>query len=227
MSKRFVDNRFEFVKDVVAGSRNCSRAGAAEWRRSTAGLANCSARRSSINISRRIRRPRWNGLVGNLKSAPRRASRATAGCPRDQGGGAREAEQDGRDGRLSGQIPRLFSADDRRRTTSTATSSANRIRVGIPAERISASRSTQEVGHEPGDGRCLQWRPGEQDRVPGRHPAGAVVRSGGGPAVNYGAIGAVIGHEIMHGFDDQGRKIDQNGAVRDWWTAEDAARSRR
>jgi putative endopeptidase len=44
------------------------------------------------------------------------------------------------------------------------------------------------------------------------------------PAVNYGAIGAVIGHEIMHGFDDQGRKIDENGQARDWWTAEDAAR---
>src|SRR4029453_4496553 len=37
-------------------------------------------------------------------------------------------------------------------------------------------------------------------------------------AVNYGAIGAVIGHEISHGFDDQGRKIDATGAVRDWWT---------
>jgi putative endopeptidase len=43
-------------------------------------------------------------------------------------------------------------------------------------------------------------------------------------AVNYGAIGAVIGHEITHGFDDQGRKIDANGALRDWWTAEDAKR---
>ncbi|MBU0825788.1 MAG: M13 family metallopeptidase [Alphaproteobacteria bacterium] len=43
-------------------------------------------------------------------------------------------------------------------------------------------------------------------------------------AVNYGAIGAVIGHEIIHGFDDQGRKIDASGAVRDWWTPEDAAK---
>ena len=43
-------------------------------------------------------------------------------------------------------------------------------------------------------------------------------------AVNYGAAGAIIGHEIMHGFDDQGRKIDENGAVRDWWTKEDATR---
>ncbi|QDM39678.1 M13 family metallopeptidase [Altererythrobacter sp. TH136] len=44
------------------------------------------------------------------------------------------------------------------------------------------------------------------------------------PAVNYGAIGVVIGHEISHGFDDQGRKIDANGAVRDWWTPQDSAR---
>jgi putative endopeptidase len=44
------------------------------------------------------------------------------------------------------------------------------------------------------------------------------------PAVNYGGIGAVIGHEITHGFDDQGRKTDGDGVLRDWWTAEDAAR---
>ncbi len=43
-------------------------------------------------------------------------------------------------------------------------------------------------------------------------------------AVNYGAIGAVIGHEISHGFDDQGRKIDATGAVRDWWAPQDARR---
>src|SRR6195256_342715 len=40
-------------------------------------------------------------------------------------------------------------------------------------------------------------------------------------AVNYGAIGMVIGHEIIHGFDDQGRKFDAHGNLRDWWTAED------
>jgi putative endopeptidase len=41
-------------------------------------------------------------------------------------------------------------------------------------------------------------------------------------AVNYGAIGMVIGHEIIHGFDDQGRKFDAHGNLRDWWTADDA-----
>ncbi len=41
---------------------------------------------------------------------------------------------------------------------------------------------------------------------------------------NYGAIGMVIGHEISHGFDDQGRKFDAHGNLRDWWTPEDAKR---
>jgi putative endopeptidase len=43
------------------------------------------------------------------------------------------------------------------------------------------------------------------------------------PAINYGAAGAVIGHELIHGFDDQGRTIDAAGALRDWWSAKDAA----
>ncbi len=41
-------------------------------------------------------------------------------------------------------------------------------------------------------------------------------------AVNYGAIGMVIGHEIIHGFDDEGRKFDAHGNLRDWWTPEDS-----
>ncbi|WP_349237442.1 M13 family metallopeptidase [Novosphingobium sp. SG720] len=43
-------------------------------------------------------------------------------------------------------------------------------------------------------------------------------------AVNYGATGAIIGHEISHSFDDQGRKIDAKGAIADWWTPQDAQR---
>ncbi len=42
-------------------------------------------------------------------------------------------------------------------------------------------------------------------------------------ALNYGAIGAVIGHEMTHGFDDQGRKYDGDGNLRDWWTPQDGA----
>ena len=42
-------------------------------------------------------------------------------------------------------------------------------------------------------------------------------------AVNYGGVGAVIGHEMTHGFDDQGRRFDAQGNLRDWWTTGDAA----
>ena len=43
----------------------------------------------------------------------------------------------------------------------------------------------------------------------------------GDDAMNYGAIGVVIGHEMTHGFDDQGRMYDKNGNLQDWWTSED------
>ena len=43
-------------------------------------------------------------------------------------------------------------------------------------------------------------------------------------AFNYGAIGVVIGHEMTHGFDDEGRQFDKNGNLKDWWTEEDAAK---
>jgi len=42
------------------------------------------------------------------------------------------------------------------------------------------------------------------------------------PAFNYGAAGGIIGHELTHGFDDQGRKFDAEGKLNDWWTSEDA-----
>ena len=46
----------------------------------------------------------------------------------------------------------------------------------------------------------------------------------GDPAINYGGIGGVIGHETSHGFDDQGRKSDGDGVLTDWWSATDAAK---
>lgn len=47
---------------------------------------------------------------------------------------------------------------------------------------------------------------------------------GADDAINYGAIGAVIGHEMTHGFDDQGRQYDQDGNLKDWWTKDDAVK---
>jgi putative endopeptidase len=48
--------------------------------------------------------------------------------------------------------------------------------------------------------------------------------AGADDAVNYGAIGTVIGHEISHGFDDQGSQFDGDGNLHDWWTAQDHER---
>src|ERR1700676_1412147 len=45
---------------------------------------------------------------------------------------------------------------------------------------------------------------------------------GADDAVNYGGIGAVIGHEMTHGFDDEGRQYDADGTLRNWWTKDDA-----
>src|SRR5437588_4607076 len=50
-----------------------------------------------------------------------------------------------------------------------------------------------------------------------------VVDANADPAINCGAAGGIIGHELTHGFDDQGRKIDAAGALSDWWSPQDAA----
>ena len=61
----------------------------------------------------------------------------------------------------------------------------------------------------------------EPDHLPGRDPAAALFRPERRRRLNYGSIGATIGHEIGHGFDDQGRKFDAHGRAADWWSARD------
>jgi predicted metalloendopeptidase len=64
----------------------------------------------------------------------------------------------------------------------------------------------------------------ERDRVPAAILQPPYFDPKADDALNYGAIGMVIGHEITHGFDDTGRKYDARGNLADWWTAEDAKR---
>ena len=56
----------------------------------------------------------------------------------------------------------------------------------------------------------------------GERTAAAAFRPAYDEAANYGGIGATIGHELSHGFDDQGRQYDSKGNLADWWTADDA-----
>src|SRR5438046_8704523 len=79
------------------------------------------------------------------------------------------------------------------------------------------------MGHDAPDGECV-LNPNMNEIV---FPAGILqqpfVYANGEVAVDYGWIGAVIGHEMTHGFDDQGRQFDAAGNLRDWWSPQSAA----
>ncbi len=87
-------------------------------------------------------------------------------------------------------------------------------KIGTPVDRLEWFMSPQTVN--------AYYNPGMNEIV---FPAAILQPPFFDPeaddAVNYGAIGAIIGHEIGHGFDDQGSKYDGRGALRDWWTADD------
>ena len=78
------------------------------------------------------------------------------------------------------------------------------------------------MGHDAAHGQRLLQSAGEQHQL--SRPAFCSRRSTihkVDDAVNFGAIGAVIGHELTHGFDDEGSQFDAEGNLRDWWTAKD------
>ena len=62
----------------------------------------------------------------------------------------------------------------------------------------------------------------ERHQFPGGRIAAAALRPRMDDAPNYGNTGATIGHELTHGFDDEGRQFDAKGNLRDWWTAQDS-----
>jgi len=88
------------------------------------------------------------------------------------------------------------------------------IRVGKPVDKDEWSMTPPTVN--------AYYSPSENNI---NFPAGILqppfYNAKGGDPVNYGAIGAVVGHELTHGFDDQGRRYDGRGNLRDWWTKED------
>ncbi len=89
-------------------------------------------------------------------------------------------------------------------------------RIGTPTDRARWSMTPPTVN--------AYYNPSNDEIV---FPAGILqppfFNDAADDAVNYGAIGAVIGHEMTHGFDDQGRQFDEHGNLSDWWTPADAA----
>jgi endothelin-converting enzyme/putative endopeptidase len=104
-----------------------------------------------------------------------------------------------------GNMQRAFAANRQR----------NLAKIGQPVDRSEWSMTPPTVN---------AYYSADRNNI--NFPAGILqppfYRAGRDAAVNYGAAGAVIGHELTHGFDDQGRKFDGDGNLRDWWTAADA-----
>jgi len=102
-------------------------------------------------------------------------------------------------------------------------------------ERATAAEYQRELDRQGGPVDKAEWRMTPQTVNAGYSPMmneilfpAAILQPpffdlGADDAVNYGAIGAVIGHEIGHGFDDQGSAFDGDGVLRNWWTDEDRA----
>ena len=178
LHKAMVDSRFDYIEDDQRREREAAavEARASPW--STARSASWSARTMSRHYFPPASKAKMDELVGNLKIAMAAASRATTGW-------ARRPRR--RRWRSSSKMDVMVGypdkwrdyarAPDRAPTTSTATSSAP-ARFDCAYDRRSRQAGRpQGVGHEPADGERLQRRRRERDRVPGRHPAAAVLRS--------------------------------------------------
>ena len=88
--------------------------------------------------------------------------------------------------------------------------------------KIGKPRGSQRVADDSAHRQRLLRSADERHQFSGRRAAAAAVRSKMDDAPNYGNTGATIGHELTHGFDDEGRQFDAKGNLKDWWTMKDA-----
>ena len=102
-------------------------------------------------------------------------------------------------------------------TRATAFESKRQLnKIGKPVDR-------GEWQHDAADRQRLLRPADERHQLSGRRAAAAVVRSQDGRRAELRQHGSTIGHELTHGFDDEGRQFDAHGNLRDWWTKQDAA----
>ena len=144
---------------------------------------------------------------------------------RDEAGSAEEARRLHGQDRVSGQVARLFDAEDRSHVVRRERDARGDVRdVERQLKKIGKPVDRSEWGMTPPTVNAY-YNPNMNEIV---FPAGILqppfFNAKADDAINYGGIGAVIAHEISHGFDDQGRQFDAQGNLRDWWTPESAAK---
>ena len=98
---------------------------------------------------------------------------------------------------------------------------ANEFEFAAPARQDRQAGGQDRVADDAADRQRVLQPAREQHQLPGRHPAAALLQQGGGRRGQLRGGGAVVGHELTHGFDDQGRQFDAEGNLRDWWTPAD------
>ncbi|HET9335244.1 MAG TPA: M13 family metallopeptidase [Sphingomicrobium sp.] len=224
LSKRFVDSQFEFVK-VLSGAKQLR----PRWRR---GIAQVDGRLGEVLGETYVKRyfpaeskAAMEQLVANLKVAA--AKRI------DANGWMEPATKEAAKAKLA-RMDVMVGYPDKFRDYSKLEMKADDLYGNV--KRSAAFEWDYQLSDlgKPVDRKKWAMSPATVNAYNGGlenkivFPAGILQAPyfdlSADAAVNYGAIGAVIGHEIMHGFDDQGRKIDATGAIRDWWTPADAER---
>ena len=224
LSKRFVDSKFEFTKTLTGANELRPR-----WRR---GIGEVDGRLGELVGQTYVERyftpqskAMMEELVGNLKKAA---------AKRIQGNSWMEpATKQAALAKLA-KMEVMVGYPDKFRDYSKLTVKADDLYGNVKRSAAFEWAYQLEDQNQPVDRKKWAMSPATVNAYNGGLENKIVFPAGilqppffdpqADPAVNYGAIGAVIGHEIMHGFDDQGRKIDENGAVRDWWTPGDAKR---
>ena len=225
LSSRFVTAHWEFRSKFLQGAQEPR----ARWKRAVAfaegGMGEAIGRTYVARHFPPDSKAKMERLVAGLREAMRAAHRGAAvDGAGHQDRRAREAGELRRQDRLSVQVARLPGA-----ARSTDDLFANWERVAAfewarDVARIGGPVDDDEWGMTPQTVNAY-YSPAKNEIV---FPAAILQPPYFDPqadmAVNYGAIGGVIGHELTHGFDDQGRKSDGKGVLRDWWTPEDAKR---
>jgi putative endopeptidase len=224
LNKAMVDSRFDYVKTISGVTEQRPR-----WKRAVTlvdgQLGELIGQDYVAKYFPPSSKAKMVELIGNLKAAM--ADRIKGNSWMSPGTKAAAVDK-------LGKMDVMVGYPDKFRDYSALRVDANDLYGNVKrANRFNAEYAMEDLG-KPVDHKKWGMNPQEVNAYNGGgenkivFPAGILQAPFFDPAaddaVNYGAIGGVIGHEISHGFDDQGRKFDATGSVRDWWTAEDNKR---